>query len=246
MSDSVSTRYKDALRRGHVAVVRGRPREAISHYEQAGELVPDRPLPFVSMGNVYLQMREPKEALEAFDEALERAPSDVAAMRGRAAALEAAGKGLEAGVGHLIHIADSAVGNRANTAERFVHIAVHLTPERADHPRFVEILYDNDLRPVDRGDVLAVLLPRIGIVLPVVRIAGADNHADRSADHWPHPRHEVAGFLDIEPDRRDIVSGDLLPAVVYGRRVPAFQFEHLVVFDHDRLSFREGSSRFKV
>ena len=77
MSDPVSTRYKDALRRGHVAVVRGRPREAISHYEQAGELVTDRPLPFVSMGNVYLQMREPKEALKAFDEALERAPSDV-------------------------------------------------------------------------------------------------------------------------------------------------------------------------
>jgi tetratricopeptide (TPR) repeat protein len=97
MSDPVSTRYKDALRRGHVAVVRGRPREAISHYEQAGELVPDRPLPFVSMGNVYLQMREPKEALKAFDEALERAPSDVGAMRGRAAALEAAGKGPEAG-----------------------------------------------------------------------------------------------------------------------------------------------------
>ena len=97
MSDPVSTRYKDALRRGHVAVVKGRPREAIGHYEEAGELVPERPLPFVSMGDVYLQMRQPREAREAFDKALERAPSDLDAMRGKAAALDAAGEGVEAG-----------------------------------------------------------------------------------------------------------------------------------------------------
>ncbi len=97
MSDPVSTRYKDALRRGHVAVVKGRPREAIGHYEEAGELVPERPLPFVSIGDVYLQMHQPREALEAFDRALECAPSDVDAMRGKAAALDAAGEGVEAG-----------------------------------------------------------------------------------------------------------------------------------------------------
>lgn len=96
MSDAVSTRYKDALRRGHVAVVKGRPREAIGHYQHAGELVPDRPLPFVSIGNVYLQMRQPREAAAAFDTALERTPSDLDAMRGKAAALEALGQDLEA------------------------------------------------------------------------------------------------------------------------------------------------------
>jgi tetratricopeptide (TPR) repeat protein len=96
MTDPVSTRYKDALRRGHLAVVKGRPREAIDHYGQAGALVPDRPLPFISMGNVYLQMRQPVEALAAFDKALERAPSDLAAMHGKTAALEAAGRAPEA------------------------------------------------------------------------------------------------------------------------------------------------------
>ncbi len=40
MSDPVSVRYKDALQRGHVAVVKGRPREAISHYQEAASLVP--------------------------------------------------------------------------------------------------------------------------------------------------------------------------------------------------------------
>jgi tetratricopeptide (TPR) repeat protein len=97
MADQVSTRYKDALRRGHLAVMKGRPREAIEHYEQAGALVPERPLPFIAMGNVYLQMRQPEEALAAFDRALERAPSDRDAMRGKAAALEATGRELEAG-----------------------------------------------------------------------------------------------------------------------------------------------------
>jgi len=96
MNESVSTRYKDALQRGHVAVVKGRPREAIGHYEEAGTLVPDRPLPYLRMGEVYLQTEQPKEAVRAFDQALERAPSDIAATRGKAAALAAAGREAEA------------------------------------------------------------------------------------------------------------------------------------------------------
>ena len=39
---------------------------------------------------------------------------------------EAAGDGLEACVGHLIHIADGTVDNAADTAERTVEVAVHL------------------------------------------------------------------------------------------------------------------------
>jgi len=96
MSDPVSARYKEALRRGHVAVVKGRPREAIGHYEEAGKLAQHRPLPFVSMGSVYLQMRQPRAALLAYEEALKRAPADLDAMRGKAMALDADGKGGEA------------------------------------------------------------------------------------------------------------------------------------------------------
>ena len=96
MTDPVSTRYKEALRRGHVAVVKGRPREAVKHYQEAAGLAQNRPLPLVSMGSVYLQMRQPREALRAFDQALERAPNDLEAMRGKARALEADGKREEA------------------------------------------------------------------------------------------------------------------------------------------------------
>lgn len=96
MADPVSERYKEALRMGHIAVVRGRPAEALAHYEEAGRLAGHRALPFVSMGGVLLQMRRHQEALVAFDEALRRAPDDVAALRGRMQALEASGRKKEA------------------------------------------------------------------------------------------------------------------------------------------------------
>ena len=96
MSDAVSTRYKDALQHGHVAVVKGRPREAINHYREAGELARGRPLPYVRMGEVYLQMHEAGEAVAAFDEALRRAPNDPAALHGKAAALAVVGRHEEA------------------------------------------------------------------------------------------------------------------------------------------------------
>lgn len=88
--------YREALRRGHVAVLRGRPREAIGHYEEAGRLAGSRPLPYSAMASIYLQLRQPREAVDAFDEALRRAPNDVEALRGKASALEADGRGVEA------------------------------------------------------------------------------------------------------------------------------------------------------
>ena len=77
MMEQGSVRYREALRRGHVAVARGRPRESIAHYEEAARLAERRALPFVSMGSVYLQMHQPREAIRAFDDALERAPGDI-------------------------------------------------------------------------------------------------------------------------------------------------------------------------
>jgi tetratricopeptide (TPR) repeat protein len=88
--------YREALRRGHVAVLRGRPREAIGHYEEAGRLAGSRPLPYSAMASIYLQLRQPREAIDAFDEALRRAPNDVVSLRGKADALESEGNVAEA------------------------------------------------------------------------------------------------------------------------------------------------------
>lgn len=98
MSDPVSVRYKDALQRGHVAVVKGMPREAIRHYEEAAALVPERPLPYIRIGRVYLQMEQPRQALAAFESALARTPADPDALGGKAAALAAVGRTDEAGL----------------------------------------------------------------------------------------------------------------------------------------------------
>ena len=91
MSDALYERYKDALRRGHVAALRGRQDAALGAYGEAAKLAPDRPLPLVGIGNVLAGLGKHPEALAAFDAALERAPTDEAALRGRADVLLASG-----------------------------------------------------------------------------------------------------------------------------------------------------------
>jgi tetratricopeptide (TPR) repeat protein len=96
MTDPVFERYKDALKRGHVAVFRGRPKEALTAYGEAARLVGHRPLPYVSLGSVLLGMGRVGESIAAYDEALRRAPDDRQALGGKAVALTAAGRLQEA------------------------------------------------------------------------------------------------------------------------------------------------------
>jgi tetratricopeptide (TPR) repeat protein len=96
MSEALYERYKDALRRGHVAASRGRPDAALAAYGDAAKLAPDRPLPLVSIGNVLAGLGKHAEALAAFDAALERAPADEAALRGRAEVLITTGDRVRA------------------------------------------------------------------------------------------------------------------------------------------------------
>lgn len=92
MTESLYERYKDALRRGHVAAVRGRYDVALDAYGEASRLVPDRALPFVGIAGVLTRLGRSTDALAAYDAALDRAPADEAALRGRAELLAAAGE----------------------------------------------------------------------------------------------------------------------------------------------------------
>ena len=92
VTDPVFERYKEALKRGHVAVFRGRPKEALASYQEAARLVSHRALPWVSMGSVLLQMGRVQESIAAYDEALQRSPGDRQALGGKAMALTAAGR----------------------------------------------------------------------------------------------------------------------------------------------------------
>ena len=96
MPDALYERYKEALRRGHVASMRGNQAAAIEAYAEAARIAPDRPLPLVGMGTVLAAMGRPAEALHAFDAALDRAPSDEGALRGRGDVLLARGDRLGA------------------------------------------------------------------------------------------------------------------------------------------------------
>jgi tetratricopeptide (TPR) repeat protein len=96
MRDLVFERYKETLRAGHVAMLRGQLDEALARYETAVELAPHRALPHLSVASVLLGLGRPDEALDAFERAIEREPDNVAARSGRAEALDALGRGDEA------------------------------------------------------------------------------------------------------------------------------------------------------
>ena len=96
MSEVLYEQYKDALRRGHVAALRGRLDAAAAAYHEAAAIAPDRALPYVGLGGVLTRLGKSDEALVAYAAALARAPSDEGAMRGRADVLAAIGRRAEA------------------------------------------------------------------------------------------------------------------------------------------------------
>ena len=87
MSDSLFDRYREVLRAGHVAVLRGRLEDAAASYREAALLAADRAVPRTALGSVQLRLGQPEQALATFGEALALAPADDAALLGRAQAL---------------------------------------------------------------------------------------------------------------------------------------------------------------
>jgi tetratricopeptide (TPR) repeat protein len=96
MSEVLYEQYKDALRRGHVAALRGRLDVAAAAYREAARIAPDRALPYVGLGGVLTRLGKSDEALTAYATALDRAPTDEGAMQGRADVLAAVGRRSEA------------------------------------------------------------------------------------------------------------------------------------------------------
>lgn len=84
MSEALYEAYKEALRRGHVAALRGQLDAAVAAYREASSMAPDRALPYVGLGGVLARLGRSDEALAAYAAALVRAPNDEGALRGRA------------------------------------------------------------------------------------------------------------------------------------------------------------------
>jgi len=96
VSEVLYEQYKDALRRGHMAALRGRLDVAAAAYREASRIAPDRALPYVGLGGALSRLGKAEDALIAYSSALDRAPTDEGAMHGRADVLAALGRRAEA------------------------------------------------------------------------------------------------------------------------------------------------------
>lgn len=89
-------RYRDALRVGHLASLRGNHDVAVRAYLEAAAILPDRAAPYAGLGRAELAAGRATEALRAYGAAVERASSDTAALDGMARCLIALDRPAEA------------------------------------------------------------------------------------------------------------------------------------------------------
>ena len=137
MTDDLYERYKEALRTGHVAVLRGSLEEALAAYRLAAQVAPSRALPHTSLGGVYMRLGHLEDALTEFAAAVARSPHDEGALLGQAEALTAAGMRSDAAAA-LDHVAEGQeAGGRLPEAADTLRRAVELeeAPERIRRQR---------------------------------------------------------------------------------------------------------------
>ena len=174
MSEALYERYKDALRRGHVAAMHARWDAALAAYVEAATIAPERALPHASIGSVYLRSLRPREALGAFDAALARSPRDEASLAGRAAALEALHRPADAAAVlddlAAVQEADGRLADACDTARRALALA-----ESRPRRRTVETIVAR-LREAEAGG------PRSEALARALQLLEASAVADRSAD----------------------------------------------------------------
>lgn len=194
MTEAPYERYKDALRRGHVALSRGRGDQAIAAYAEAAEIAPDRALPLVGIGNGYLRLARPSEALVAFERALERAPADEGALAGRADALALLERRVDAAE-TLDRLASTREGGGSLTAacaaaRRALELAE--SRDRRRHlERLVGLLADQERDPA-ADEVLASSRALLEATAPVVDAGAGEGEAGEATPGGP-PAPEAVG-----------------------------------------------------
>lgn len=82
--EDVYGKYAEALRAGHQFAASGQLKEALRCHRAATELAGERVLPHVAMGGTLLRLNQPREALAAYERALELEPDQIDALSGGA------------------------------------------------------------------------------------------------------------------------------------------------------------------
>ncbi|HET9455900.1 MAG TPA: hypothetical protein VFO78_01055 [Candidatus Limnocylindrales bacterium] len=204
-SDSLYERYKDALRRGHVAALRSRLDLAIDAYGEAASIARDRALPHAAIGGILIRMERVSDALASFDRALELAPRDEAALRGRADALAGLGRRVEA-ADTLDRLAEVLVDagrlpDAADAARRALELAESRERRRSIERLATRLRESAGDEAAERAlsQVLRVLEPPVEPVLESAAAATGPAAADRT-DGEGGPAVEAAAPETAEPE----------------------------------------------
>jgi tetratricopeptide (TPR) repeat protein len=201
MSEALYERYKDALRRGHVAAVRDRLDAALVAYSEAAEIAPERALPHASLAAVLVKLGRRDDALAAYGRAIDRAPRDETALSGRAQLLATLGRRVDAAddldVLAESQEADHRLVEAADTALRALQLA-----ESRTRRRHVEALARR-LRETPGNELAAAALERalgVGEPLAGATDAGSSLAVDEPEAVEPAPPAPDGAVLTAEAE----------------------------------------------
>jgi tetratricopeptide (TPR) repeat protein len=214
---AVFERYKEALRRGHVATMRGRNDAALLAYADAVALAPERALPHISLAGTLQRMGRNEEALAAYATALDRAPRDPTALSGRADALEALGRRTEAADSLDIladsHEAEGQLAEACDVARRALELA-ESRPRRRHVERLARALRDGP-----QTDSALAALERAVAVLGIT--AGPGPLDTPAAPQEPRPPDAAMVLAEAEEslaDGDDARTRELLVRAAHAQR----------------------------
>ena len=214
-SGSLYERYKDALRRGHVAALRGRHDAAIDAYGEAAEIAPDRALPHASIGGILARMDRPADAEVAYERALDLAPRDEAALRGLAEVLTRLGRRAEAAAA-LDRLSDALdASGRLAVATDTARRALELAESRPRRTHVEELA--TRLRAESPGDeaaeraiALAMRLLEPAEVAPEPSAAASEVAEPEAAEpEVAEPEMVEAEVVEAEPEAKPVEAGQV-------------------------------------
>jgi tetratricopeptide (TPR) repeat protein len=236
--DALYERYKDALKRGHVASLRGRLEDALMAYAEAASIAPERSTPHTSAGTALLRSRRPADALHYYTVALRLSARDDGAMLGRAQALAALGRRPEAADAFDTLAESRAAADKLADAVDAARRGLELAEGR-DRRRILERLIDR-LRASEPGEPGRIALEQALLVLEGHAMAPATPPDDAPAievepsvavgDEPPEPEPPSA-FVYRRALDRDLDPGVGAPALAHlaedaldaGNREPALE-----------------------
>jgi tetratricopeptide (TPR) repeat protein len=200
--EALYERYKDALKRGHVASLRGRLEEALTAYAEAAAIAPERATPHTSAATALMRRKRPADALRHYTAALALAPRDEASMLGRAQALAALDRRPEAADAYdrlaELRAANGKLSDAVDAARRGLELA-----EGRERRRALEQLMER-LRASSPGEPGRVAMEKALRVLDGAAVAEATTKLTPSPVQTPQAADaDAAGRADADAEPAD-------------------------------------------